>query len=163
MKWHKYQDLATDPCIGHCLDWHVGPPIGFKTEKEQREWVERKVRNIAVRPWLNLDEHEARGQRGPRLYREWWIHFHIDNDDQHARRLKSTFDLGSTASVFDLMKALKDWHSEWWAKQPGEHPIVIDTVVGHQRVWSSETQLSYESLDIYIPPSYTAAAHIASL
>lgn len=164
MKWHKYQDLATDPRINHCLNWHIGPPIGFDTDEARREWVEQKVRNIAVRPWLNLDENNARGMRSQQTNRAWWVHFHIDNDDQRSRRLKCTFDISPTASVYELMIALKTWHGEWWAKQPGNHPIVIDTVVRHEEVWKNERKLfSHASLDIYIPPSYTAIRHIASL
>lgn len=163
MKWSKYQELATDTRINHCLSWHVGPPIGFDTDQARREWVEQKLRNVAVRPWLNLDENDARGLRGQRKIREWWIHFHIENDDQRSRRLKSTFDISSTASVYELMVALKSWHGEWWAKQPGDHPIVIDTVVCHELTWKNDHTLWHESLDIYIPPSYAAIQHIASL
>lgn len=163
MKWSKYQELMADPRISPLLIWHIGPGLGFNSHDDQKKWVEEKVRYATPRPWINLDEHEARGRRSGTLDIEWWVHYHINDDGQRSRRLQCTFDLDTTASVYDVFKAIKNWHATWWGKQEGDHHVVLDAVVMRRKVNLHNGTFRNESLDIYLPPDYDAHGHIASL
>ncbi|MDO8336070.1 MAG: hypothetical protein Q7T74_04825 [Candidatus Saccharibacteria bacterium] len=68
--------------------------------------------------------------------------------------MKSTFTYDdSEVSVAEVIAELKDWHEEYWAKQPGDCSLVIKAVACHMRYWPGNVgALTSELLDIYIPP-----------
>jgi hypothetical protein len=150
MKWSKYQDLATDPRLAHCLSWHVGRNQHTSALKP---WVEKYLKYVAVRPWDTLD-FNAVGSLGSYSGENLglWIHYRIGNDDLRGSYLRESSDDSPSLSVRQQLDSIKNWHSTWWAEQPGDHPILIDAVVRQRQMWKSGEELDFESFDIYLPP-----------
>ena len=161
MNWEKYAKMVSrDPMIDYCLSEHVGPPMlhhgGSHPDFTLREWVEQKLKYVAVRPWSSLDMNLT-DSTTCRSSSRHVIHLHIANSgDRRAARARYVDNQDEpTRSIAQAMSSLAEWHSEYWAKQQ-DRPLVIDAVLRRSVLWQPVSpytdQVLAETINIWLPP-----------
>ena len=129
MQWNKFKEfLGTHLELAPCFSEQLVP---ITRKGEIRSMVEQELEYVAVRPWESLElaktgsyeVHEGRNESSVR----YTVYFHIEGHETSCVRARASYS-PDQMSVSQIIAHLKEWHLEYWAKQP-HRPLVFDAVV----------------------------------
>lgn len=175
MNWQKYCDLLGEsPELGPCFSWHIGPG-SLKTGSHpdfdtMREWVERQVEFVAIRPFESLDlgSDNITEPRGPRGYSTvtYTLWFHIagktpwldcpESGEMPCYRSSPLNDRDNSErnygyTIEEKIEHLLGWWSLHWALKG--YPLVLDAIVRHSKWQRREDKYVREALEIFRVPA----------
>jgi hypothetical protein len=150
MKWNNFAEFAANNLnLGKFLDEQIGPvvldPSVFPAFKD---WVEKQVDYIVVRPWESLDLTSV-DRRDVRHV----AYYHVENEEGPGGRARY---LNDHQTLEESLEAAVEWHGLYWALQP-DRPLTFDAIV-RKHISVGGNGYRREALEFFIaPPGFQPA------
>ncbi len=152
MKWNKFAEFAANNLmLGKFLDEQIGPgALNTNVFPTFKDWVEKQVDYVAVRPWTSLDMSSTDNVRTGIQH---IVYYHIENEENAGGRARY---LNDRQTAEESLQAAVEWHGLYWALQE-DRPLVFDAVV-RKHTGVAENGYRREALEFFIaPPGFQPA------